>query len=269
MLCSVPTRDFAFVRHDHRIRNIDQTANELHVAALLTRFNETCPLQSTLDFAEGLRLKPPQPRPQPSGRLKVAWPWEARNATQVPLLGSTTLPLPSRPGWPHPLPGTETHTSVPRAKRSRQMDVSCIPLFHSTGRSADCPQSPTTAVFHPQRLDASICVMRHRRSFTSIFGASLVTGRIAHSVCVNGHPAIPEEYKTAKAVVAELVVSQREVPETKDGFWYERTMYTVRIEGTLRGSMGGEAEIFSESSSARFIPAVVIDHAEKRSAAAN
>jgi hypothetical protein len=98
--------------------------------------------------------------------------------------------------------------------------------------------------------------MRHRRSFTSTLSALLVTGTIVHAVCLNGHPAVAEEYKAAKAVVAARVVSQHDAPETNDGFWYEGTMYTVKIERAFRGSVSRQAEVFSENSSSRF-PMVV------------
>lgn len=75
---------------------------------------------------------------------------------------------------------------------------------------------------------------------------------IAHAACLSGHPPIADEYKSVKAVVLARVVSRHNVPETNDGFWDEGTIYTVRIDGTFRGSLGREAEIFSENSSGRF-----------------
>ena len=95
-----------------------------------------------------------------------------------------------------------------------------------------------------------------RRGITFTFSAVLIAGISVQAVCLNGHPSVAKEYQTAKAVAVARVVSQREVPETSDGFYYEGTMYTVQIDRIFRGNFGPEAEIFSENSSGRF-PMVV------------
>jgi hypothetical protein len=84
------------------------------------------------------------------------------------------------------------------------------------------------------------------------FGTLLMAIMSVHAVCLNGHPSVAEEYKNAKAVVVATVVGQHDVPETSDGFYYEGTMYAIKIDRAFRGSVGAEAEIFSESTSGRF-----------------
>jgi len=50
---------------DYRgVDDFSRPADEFDVAALLTRLNKSRRLKPALDFAEGLRLKPPQPRPR-------------------------------------------------------------------------------------------------------------------------------------------------------------------------------------------------------------
>lgn len=78
----------------------------------------------------------------------------------------------------------------------------------------------------------------------------------AHGVCLNGHPSIGDEYKRSKVVVLAIVVGQRDVPETSDGFYLEGTIYNLKIERAFHGNAGSNAEIFSENSSGRF-PMVV------------
>jgi hypothetical protein len=98
--------------------------------------------------------------------------------------------------------------------------------------------------------------MTRGRSFSSALSAFLLTGMSAHPVCLNGHPSVGEEYRNSKAVVLARLVGQREVPETSDGFYFDGTIYRIKIERTFRGSIGADAEIFSENSSGRF-PMVV------------
>jgi hypothetical protein len=69
---------------------------------------------------------------------------------------------------------------------------------------------------------------------------------------LNGRPSVAAEYKKAKAVVVARVSGKREVPETTDSFYYEGTMYTVKIERVFRGVVRAPAEVFSENSSGRF-----------------
>jgi hypothetical protein len=86
--------------------------------------------------------------------------------------------------------------------------------------------------------------------------AILLTGMPAVAVCLNGHRSVGEEYRGSKAVVLARVVGQREVPETGDGFYFDATIYRIRIERAFQGSIDADAEIFSENSSGRF-PMVV------------
>ena len=83
----------------------------------------------------------------------------------------------------------------------------------------------------------------------------MLTGTIVQAVCLNGHPSVAEEYEAAKAVVAATVVAERLIPSAEADF-YDGTLYRIRVDKTLRGSVGDSAEIFSENSSGRFPMAV-------------
>jgi hypothetical protein len=96
---------------------------------------------------------------------------------------------------------------------------------------------------------------RGRSSFFAL-GAILLTGMPAVAVCLNGHPSVGEESRSSKAVVLARVVGQREVPQASDGFYFDGTIYRIKIERAFQGSIGTDAEVFSENSSGRF-PMVV------------
>jgi hypothetical protein len=68
---------------------------------------------------------------------------------------------------------------------------------------------------------------------------------------LNGHPSVAEEYRVAKAVVVATVLARQLVPSVEDDS-YDGTMYRIRVDRRFRGSLGDEAEIFSENSSGRF-----------------
>jgi hypothetical protein len=75
----------------------------------------------------------------------------------------------------------------------------------------------------------------------------------AHAVCVNGHPAIATEYTRSKAVIIGIVVAQKHVPQTSDGYFLEGTMYEVKVERNLRNASSSPAiQLFNENSSGRF-----------------
>jgi hypothetical protein len=98
--------------------------------------------------------------------------------------------------------------------------------------------------------------MSRGRSFSSALNAFLLTGMSAHAACLNGHPSVREEQQNSKAVVLARVVGQREVPETSDGFYFDGTIYRIKIERAFQGNIGADAELFSENSSGRFPMAV-------------
>jgi len=64
------------------------SSHQFDVASLLTRLNKSRRLKPALDFAEGLRLKSPQPRPRRFEEPAVASPAAVRSATPVPLSSS-------------------------------------------------------------------------------------------------------------------------------------------------------------------------------------
>ena len=79
----------------------------------------------------------------------------------------------------------------------------------------------------------------------------LLVGTLVHAVCLIGHPSVAEEYKSAQAVLVARVIGQHEVSETGDGFFYDGTMYTLKIERAFHGSIGARADVFSENTSGR------------------
>src|SRR5215831_9171194 len=90
--------------------------------------------------------------------------------------------------------------------------------------------------------------MLHRRGLPI---SLLLAGTIVHAVCLNGHPAVAEEYKRANAVVVATVLTERLIP-SQDNAFYDGTLYRIRVDSVFRGNLGNKAEIFSENSSGRF-----------------
>ncbi len=56
-------RDLVLPRHNGGVHDLARPPCEFDVAALLAGFNETNRFKPSLDFTEGLGLKPPQPQP--------------------------------------------------------------------------------------------------------------------------------------------------------------------------------------------------------------
>jgi hypothetical protein len=79
----------------------------------------------------------------------------------------------------------------------------------------------------------------------------LLAAKLVHAVCLNGHPSVAGEYKSAKAVVVATVVAERRIPSSDHEF-YDGTLYRITVDKVFRGNLGHDAEIFSESSSGRF-----------------
>src|ERR1700683_4526842 len=90
---------------------------KLDVTALLADFNEPRCLETPFDFAEGLRLKPPQPRS--CGPWAAAWLEAARNEVPALPLSWRLLLLQSRLDRRYRLQGTERHTSPLLSRLSR------------------------------------------------------------------------------------------------------------------------------------------------------
>jgi hypothetical protein len=90
-----------------------------------------------------------------------------------------------------------------------------------------------------------------RSNLASAVSACLLAVTYSHAACLNGHPSVVEEYNTAKAVVVATVVGERLIPSA-EGDFYNGTLYRVRVDRTFRGTLGNQAEIFSDSSSHGF-----------------
>lgn len=57
-------RNLTLIRHDSGVDTFARISRKLNVAALLADFDKASRFKPALDFAEGLRLKPPQPQPR-------------------------------------------------------------------------------------------------------------------------------------------------------------------------------------------------------------
>jgi hypothetical protein len=85
---------------------------------------------------------------------------------------------------------------------------------------------------------------------TRSFALALLACLTAHAVCINGHPSIPSEYRSAKAVVLVTVIGRKSVPATQN--FFEGTMYRVTVEKLFRGKVPPKTLIFSENSTGKF-----------------
>src|SRR6185369_2141583 len=113
--------DFRLPRNNGSVHDLALSPDELDVTALLAGFDEPRGFQPALDLTEGLRLKPPQPRPRSFALWPVASPVAVRSAVPALPSNSPALPLPSGPGSRHRPQGTARHTSPPPAIRSLRM----------------------------------------------------------------------------------------------------------------------------------------------------
>ena len=84
-------------------------------------------------------------------------------------------------------------------------------------------------------------------NLTSALSACLLAATLGQAVCLNDHPSVPEEYKTAKAVVTATVLTERIILSSGDRF-YDGTVYRISVDKVFRGHLGSRAEIFSDSS---------------------
>jgi hypothetical protein len=57
--------NIGLLRHNRCVDGLREPSHKFDVTALLAGFDESGGLKPTLDLAEGLRLKPPQPQPRP------------------------------------------------------------------------------------------------------------------------------------------------------------------------------------------------------------
>jgi len=60
------------------------------------------------------------------------------------------------------------------------------------------------------------------------------------------------EYVGASAVVIAEALSEQIVPDPDDPVGFAATLYEVRIDESIRGSLHGVVELYSENSSGRF-----------------
>jgi hypothetical protein len=77
-----------------------------------------------------------------------------------------------------------------------------------------------------------------------------VSGALA--ACVLGDYSTRAEFERSSVVAVVRVVSERPVPDQKEQGRFEGTVYTVRVQETLRGRALRTLSVFSENSSGRF-----------------
>ena len=84
----------------------------------------------------------------------------------------------------------------------------------------------------------------------------------AHAVCFKGDVSVDPtkgpvapwnvEFRQSQAVVIGTAVSEKSIPDPANlGLW-SGTVYTLKVDSTLKGSLGRPVEVFSENSSGRF-----------------
>jgi hypothetical protein len=73
---------------------------------------------------------------------------------------------------------------------------------------------------------------------------------VASPACLEGYPSISSEVRKSQAVFIGVVLAERVVPANSDNL--DGTVYSIRVEEVLRGSLPPRVEIFSENSSGRF-----------------
>ena len=78
----------------------------------------------------------------------------------------------------------------------------------------------------------------------------LVCSELAVSVCLNGHPSIQQEYKTARIILVGKVVGHHEVPSSN---WFDDgDVYEVVPARVFKGTNQQKLRLFSENNSGRF-----------------
>jgi hypothetical protein len=65
--------------------------------------------------------------------------------------------------------------------------------------------------------------------------AVLICSTFASAVCINGHLSATNEYSKSEYVLTAAVVSANEVPESKDGYYFGGTNYTLQSSQILKG----------------------------------
>jgi hypothetical protein len=81
--------------------------------------------------------------------------------------------------------------------------------------------------------------------------AAAPTGTAA-AACMNGDHSVAAEYTRSQYVVIVKVLGAKQIPETKDQFFYDGLMYRVKVEKTFKGSPVNSLNVFSENSSGGF-----------------
>ena len=74
----------------------------------------------------------------------------------------------------------------------------------------------------------------------------------AQAVCLLGDYSLRTEFVRASAVVIAEALSEQIVPDPDDPVGFAATLYEVRIDESIRGSLHGVVELYSENSSGRF-----------------
>jgi hypothetical protein len=89
---------------------------------------------------------------------------------------------------------------------------------------------------------------------------------MAHAVCFKGGVSVDPtkgpvtswnvEFHKSQAVLIGSVGSERKIPDPENpGFW-TGTVYQLKVDALLKGTVGHSVEVFSENSSGRFPLAV-------------
>ena len=116
--------DIAFSRYYRDVNDFSKSPHEFDMAALLAGFEEAHRFKTSLDLAEGLRIKPPQPQPRSFESWVGVLPAVVQSKALAPLASWPKPHLPIHPGWLHLLPNIERRTKYLRSKRSLQSDAS-------------------------------------------------------------------------------------------------------------------------------------------------
>jgi hypothetical protein len=142
-------RDLMLSWNNRGIHKRSRSANELDVAAFLTELPKACELETTLDLAKRLRLKPPQPQPRLPALLTAASRPAPRNAAREPPSSSPALRPRSRPDSRRRLQDTAPRTNRLHARLSLRTVASCS-YFHTLQ-----PHPPLRFHFEPRQRAAS------------------------------------------------------------------------------------------------------------------
>jgi len=90
------------------------------------------------------------------------------------------------------------------------------------------------------------------RIFSLLLATVLAMPFKTQAVCLSRDYSLRTEYVGASAVVIAEALSEQIVPDPDDPVGFAATLYKVRIDESIRGSLHGVVELYSENSSGRF-----------------